>query len=304
MRLIFMGTPAFAVPSLGALIAAGHEVVAVYSQPPRPAGRGQHPTPSPVQSFAEAHHLPVYTPTSLKTPEAQEQFRAHQAEAAIVAAYGLLLPPAILEACPYGCINIHPSDLPRWRGAAPLQRTIMAGDTSSAICIMQMDAGLDTGDVLLRAPFDIAPETTAGELHDRIAVEATPHLLQALEWVASGLAKPEKQSTDGIIYAAKISKEEARINWTLPAQKLLWHIHGLNPFPGAYFEHENERWKILRAMLADGQGIVGEVLDDALTIACGDGALRVVEVQRQGKKTMNTAEALRGHPIPRGTVLA
>jgi methionyl-tRNA formyltransferase len=303
MRLIFMGTPAFAVPTLEALIASPHEVVAVYTQPPRPAGRGQKLTPSPVHQLAERHGIPVLTPTSLKSAETQKAFRAHRADAAIVAAYGLLLPRPILEACPYGCINIHPSDLPRWRGAAPLQRTIMAGDTHSALCIMQMDDGLDTGDVLLRAPFTIPDGMTAGALHDYAATASPPLLLQALEAVAAGKARPVKQATEGVTYAAKISKEEAAIDWTRPATEVRQHILGLSPFPGATFDLAGERWKALSAELAEGNGAAGVALDDALTIACGESAVRLLTVQRPGKAAMSAAEALRGHLVPAGTRL-
>jgi methionyl-tRNA formyltransferase len=304
MRLIFMGTPAFAVPTLQALIDSPHEVVAVYSQPPRPAGRGQKLTPSPTHQLAEQHSIPVHTPVSLKSPEAQEAFRAHGADAAIVAAYGLLLPKPILVACPHGCINIHPSDLPRWRGAAPIQRTIMAGDRQTAICIMQMDEGLDTGAVLLRAPYDIPDGMTAGQLHDVLAMQSPPLLLKALEHISAGTATLVQQAEEGVTYAHKIEKEEARIDWSKPAQALLHHIHGMSPFPGAFCELAGERWKILRAELAMGSGTPGTVLDDALTIACGEGALRVCVAQRPGKAAMAAGEILRGFPVARGTVLS
>lgn len=303
MRLIFMGTPAFAVPTLEALIASTHEVVAVYTQPPRPAGRGQKLTPSLVHQLAQHHHIPVMTPTSLKSIEVQETFRAHQADAAIVAAYGLLLPKPVLDACPYGCINIHPSDLPRWRGAAPLQRTIMAGDTESALCIMQMSEGLDTGDVLLRAPFSIADGTTAGMLHDYAAQACAPLLLKALDAIASGTARYEQQASTGVTYASKISKEEAFIDWSRPAKDVRQHILGLSPFPSASFCVDDERWKVLSVDLAKGSGTPGTVLDSALTVACGDGAVRLLSVQRPGKLPMTSAEVLRGHPIHIGTRL-
>lgn len=304
MRLIFMGTPAFAVPTLQALIDSPHEVVAVYSQPPRPAGRGQKLTPSPTHQLAERHGIPVHTPVSLKSPEAQEAFRAHGADAAIVAAYGLLLPKAILEACPHGCINIHPSDLPRWRGAAPIQRTVMAGDKHTAICIMQMDEGLDTGAVLLREPYALPEGITAGELRDMMATQSPPLLLKALEQIGAGTASPVQQSEDGITYARKIEKEEARIDWSKPARELRYHIHGLSPSPGAFFELAGERWKILRTELAEGNGTPGTTLDDTLTVACGESALRITIAQRPGKAAMAAEDILRGMPVARGTVFS
>lgn len=300
MRLIFMGTPAFAVPTLQALIGSRHAVIAAYSQPPRPAGRGQKLTPSPVHQLAEQHGIPVLTPTSLKSAEVQEAFCAHAADAAIVAAYGLLLPKPILDAPRLGCINLHPSDLPRWRGAAPIQRTIMAGDRQTALCIMQMDEGLDTGDVLLRQPVTLPEGITAGEWHDRAATESATLLLQALDAVEAGTAHPQKQSAEGVTYAHKISKDEARIDWSLPAERLRHHIHGLSPFPGAYFERGGERWKVLRAEGAEGAGAPGTLLDDRLCVACGEGALRLTLLQRQGKAAMSAEELLRGYPMPAG----
>ena len=287
MRITFMGTPEFAVPTLQALIdSPDHEVVAVYSQPPRPAGRGHHETPSPTHQLALKTGIPVFTPTSLKSPEAQEQFAAHQADLAVVAAYGLLLPQPILDAYPLGCINIHPSDLPRWRGAAPIQRTIMAGDTHSAMCIMQMDAGLDTGDVLLRQPVRVPATTTAGELHDKMAALGAECLLKTLEM--HGRLQPYKQSAEGVTYAHKITKDEALIDWTRPAPEILHHIRGMNPYPAAQTDIAGERIKIFAAELSTAPHA-------PLTFACGDGQhLRLTELQRPGKKRMSAEDALRG----------
>lgn len=304
LKLVFMGTPAFAVPSLQALHAAGHEIVAVYTQPPRPAGRGQKETPSPVHQFALAHGIPVYTPVSLKSEEAQSQFAAHKADAAIVAAYGLLLPKPILDAYPMGCINVHPSLLPRWRGAAPIQRTIMAGDHKTAIVIMQMDEGLDTGDMILLEPFGIPDRTTSGELHDRLAAEAGPLLLKALEGLRSGSITPVKQSEEGIEYAKKITKAEARIDWNQPAQRIACQVRGLNPAPGAYFLHHGEQVKLLEAdeRPLPYPAAPGTLLEANL-IACGEGAIAPRLVQRPGKKPIGFEDMLRGHPIAPGTVL-
>jgi methionyl-tRNA formyltransferase len=304
LRLIFMGTPEFAVPTLRFLLESSQQIAAVYSQPPRPAGRGHKLQPSPVQILAEQHGIPVYTPTSLKSPEVQEQFRTHKADAAIVAAYGLLLPVAILEACPMGCINVHPSKLPRWRGAAPIQRTIMAGDKTTAMCIMQMAAGLDTGDILWQREVAIPKDMTAGELHDTMAGMAGPAVLETLEGLRAGSIMPQPQSTEGITYATKILKDEARIDFSRPAEKVLHHILALSPFPGAHFEYGGEKIKILKASLNNPlRGKSGCVLDSHLTLACGTGAIRPSLVQRPGKKPMSPEEMLRGFAIPAGTQL-
>jgi methionyl-tRNA formyltransferase len=239
MRLVFMGTPAFALPTLAALHESGHEIVAVYSQPPRPAGRGQKETPSPVHQYAAQHGLAVFTPASLKLPEVQQQFAAHHADAAIVAAYGLLLPKPILEAYKLGCINIHPSLLPRWRGAAPIQRTIMAGDKETGITVMQMNEGLDTGDMLMVERYPIAPGTSAGALHDVLAEKAGPLLLKTLAQINT--ITPVKQPDAGVTYANKITKEEARINWNQPAETIYQHILGLSPSPGASLTYNNDQ---------------------------------------------------------------
>ena len=294
MKVIFMGTPAFSVPVLDAL-AREHEVVAVYCQPPRPAGRGKKDRPSAVQLRAEALGLPVHHPRSLKGPEEQAAFAALGADIAVVVAYGLILPQQILDAPRKGCLNIHASLLPRWRGAAPIHRAIMAGDRETGICIMQMDAGLDTGPVLLRASTPIGGTETTGELHDRLSTLGARLILEALEQLPE--LTPVPQPEDGVTYAAKITKAEARINWSRPASELVHHINGLSPFPGAFTEIAGERIKLLRATLAEGQGTPGERIE-GFTVACGSGALRVLDAQREGKKPMPAAEILRGKPLP------
>jgi len=291
LKLTFMGTPDFAAVALKALVEAGYEIVAVYSQPPRPAGRGNALRKSPVQLFAEERGFPVRTPVSLKTPEAQAEFAAFQADIAVVAAYGLILPQAILDAPPRGCLNIHASLLPRWRGAAPTQRAILAGDAETGIAIMQMDAGLDTGAVLLEKRMAIGATETAGELHDRLAAQGGVAIVEAL---AGGFtARP--QPGDGVTYAAKISPEEARLDWNGPAATLARAVRAFNPVPGAWTLLPNgERLKILAAEVSDARGAPGAIIDDRLTIACGSGALRPLLVQRQGKRAMETAELMRG----------
>lgn len=303
LKLVFMGTPAFAVPSLKALHEAGYHIVAVYTQPPRPAGRGQHDTPSPVHEYALKHNLPVFTPVSLKKKDVQEVFAAHKADAAIVVAYGLLLPKPVLEAYPLGCINVHPSLLPRWRGAAPIQRTIMAGDKETALVIMQMDEGLDTGDILSIERFAIASGTTAGVLHDKFAEMAGPSLLKTLEGLQNKTIRPVKQPAEGVTYANKITKAECLIDWDQPAEVLYQHILGLSPFPGAYFEYNGETIKLFDAKPEPASGKPGTVLDDKLLIACGSGALRLLTLQRPGKKRMTADELLRGFTIPPGSIL-
>ena len=302
LSTIFMGTPAFAVPSLQALHEAGHEIAAVYSQPPRPAGRGQKETPSPVHRFALEHRLPVYTPVSLKLPETQAEFAAHKADVAVVAAYGLLLPQPILDAYPHGCINVHPSLLPRWRGAAPIQRTIMAGDTLTGICIMQMDAGLDTGDILLKQTLPVPDSFDAGMLHDTLAEAAGPLLLQTLEAIKNGSAVREKQSADGVTYAKKITKEECGIDWKeQTAEEIYRKIRGLSPAPGAYFKfghHGNqENIKIFDAGfdMNYNDPVAGIIIEGRnLTYTCKQGRLSPKLVQRPGKNRMTIEEFLRG----------
>lgn len=303
MRIIFMGTPTFAVPTLQALIDAHHEVVAVYSQPPRPAGRGMKLTPSPVQLLAEANHISVFTPVSLKGAAEQEQLRAHNADIAVVAAYGLLLPQAVLDAPKHGCINIHPSDLPRWRGAAPLQRTIMAGDTKTACCIMQMDAGLDTGDVILRHTFEIPDGMSFGILHDAMSKIGASMMCEALEAIAAGSATRTPQPKDGL-YAAKIGKDDQLIPFTLPATRVRQHILGLSPAPGAVTALNGESVKIFGAAIELGNPAQpeGTLLDDKLLVNCANGsAVRLTQLQRPGKSRQDSSAFLQGFPVPAGS---
>ena len=291
MRIVFMGTPDFSVSVLEALVAAGHEVVAVYSQPPRPAGRGKKDRPSPVQARAEALGLPVYHPVSLRNAEAQEVFAGHRADVAIVVAYGLILPQAILDMPEAGCLNIHASLLPRWRGAAPIHRAIMAGDAGTGVCIMQMEAGLDTGPVLLREATPIAEGETTGALHDRLSAIGARLVAQALRCLPDLV--PEPQPDAGVTYAEKIDKAEARVVWDRPARAIANHICGLSPFPGAWCEVDGERVKLLEAVVVSGKGAPGDVLS-GFTIACRTGAVQVTRVQRPGKKPMDAAVALNG----------
>ncbi len=302
MRIIFMGTPEFSVPVLDALVEAGHEVAAVYCQPPRPAGRGKKERPTPVHARALDLGLQVRHPVSLKGAAEQADFAALDADVAVVVAYGLILPQAVLDAPRLGCLNIHASLLPRWRGAAPIHRAIMAGDAETGICIMQMDAGLDTGPVLLRQAIPIGSEETTGALHDRLSAMGAGLIVKALARL-DALA-PEVQGQDGVTYAAKIDKAEARIDWAWTAQEVDCHIRGLSPFPGAWTEVNGQRIKLLASRLAQGCGAPGEVLDDHLTVACGRGAVQVLRLQRAGKGAQDTAEFLRGMPVPRGTALS
>lgn len=296
-----MGTPDFSVPVLQALVEAGHEVAAVYCQPPRPAGRGRKERPTPVQKMAGALGLPVFTPLNFKSDEDRAQFAAHQADVAVVVAYGLILPQAVLDAPRKGCLNIHASLLPRWRGAAPIHRAIMAGDRKTGVCIMRMEAGLDTGPVLLRAETDIAAGDTTGSLHDRLSGMGAALIVEALERL-DGLA-PEPQPAGGVTYAEKISKDEARIDWARPAAEVDRHIRGLSPFPGAWTEAGGERVKVLLSRVADGAGGAGDVLDDGLTVACGAGAVQLLRLQRAGKGAMERDDFLRGFPVARGAKL-
>lgn len=302
MRLIFMGTPDFSVPALEALVAAGHEIVCVYSQPPRPAGRGQRPRPGPVQARAEALGLPTRQPASFREAGERAAFAASGAEAAVVVAYGLILPIAVLDAPARGCFNIHASLLPRWRGAAPIQRAILAGDAETGVCVMGMEAGLDTGPVWLREATPIGPEDTAATLHDRLSRLGARLMVTALERL--GALTPEPQPAEGVTYAAKIDKAEARVDWARPAAEVDRLIRGLSPFPGAWCEIGGERVKLLMSGLAPGTGAPGEVLDsDALTVACGTGAVRLTRLQRAGKGSMTAEELLRGFPAPVGSRL-
>ncbi|MDE0851406.1 methionyl-tRNA formyltransferase [Yoonia sp.] len=291
MRVIFMGTPDFSVPVLDALVNAGHDVVAVYSQPPRPAGRGKKDRPSPVQARAEALGLPVHHPVSVRTVEAQAVFADHDADIAVVVAYGLILPQVILDMPKQGCLNIHASLLPRWRGAAPIHRAIMAGDAETGVCIMQMEAGLDTGPVLLRARTDIGVAETTGALHDRLSAMGAALVVEALEVLPE--LTPASQSEDGVTYAAKIDKAEARVDWNRPAADVANHICGLSPFPGAWCDVTGERVKLHVAEVVEGSGLAGSVLD-GFTIACAQGAVRITRAQRPGKKPMDAADVLRG----------
>ena len=304
LRLIFMGTPDFAVPALAALRDAGHEIAAVYSQPPRPAGRGHAERPSPVQTFAEAHGLPVQTPRTLRDPAAQADFAAFGADAAVVAAYGLILPQAVLDAPRLGCINIHGSLLPRWRGAAPIQRAILAGDDETGITIMQMDAGLDTGPMLLRESVPIGPRTTAGDLHDTLAEIGARLIVEAMKGVAAGSLKAEPQPAEGATYAAKLGRDEGRLDWTRPALELDRRVRALNPWPGTWFAHDDAKIKVLDAVADPAAGgDPGTVLPGGLTIACGEGGLRLLRLQRAGRAPVDAEAFLRGYALAPGTRL-
>lgn len=303
LRLVFMGTPDFAVPVLEAFIANGDEIAAVYSQPPRPAGRGQRLTPSPVQACAEKHGLIARHPVSLKTPEAQAEFAALKTDAAVVVAYGLLLPKPVLDAPKLGCFNLHASLLPRWRGAAPIQRAIMAGDAETGVCAMQMDVGLDTGPVLACEHVAIGPRMTVAELHDELARVGAPLMVRALHDFATGRIRPQPQPETGVTYAAKLGREEGRLDWTSPAIDLDRMVRALNPGPGTFFELNGERIKVLAAEPVAGRGTAGTTLDDAGMVACGDGALKLLRLQRPGKSVVAIADFLRGFALPRGTVL-
>ena len=295
MRVVFMGTPDFSVPVLEALVAAGHEVACVYSQPPRPAGRGKKDRPSPVHNKAIELGLDVRTPVSLKTAEDQADFEALGADVAVVVAYGLILPQAVLDAPERGCLNIHASLLPRWRGAAPIHRAIMAGDKTTGVCIMQMEAGLDTGPVLLRREIGIGPEETTSDLHDRLSALGAEAIVEALAQLDGLVATPQPE--DGVTYAAKIDKAEARVDWSQSADEVDRQIRGLSPFPGAWCEVEGERVKLLRSRVVAGSGAPGEVLAPFL-VACGDGTVEILELQRAGKRAMAVKEALAGMALP------
>ncbi len=301
MRVIFMGTPDFSVPVLDALVAAGHEIATVYTQPPRPAGRGKKKRPSPVQRRAEALGLSVRHPPSLRPAQVQAEFAALGADVAVVVAYGLLLPQAILDAPRRGCLNIHASLLPRWRGAAPIQRAIMAGDRETGICIMQMEAGLDTGPVLLCRATPIGPGETAGELHDRLSAMGAELIVEALARLDD--LTPVPQPEEGVTYAARIDKAEARLDWTRPAVEVERLIRGLSPFPGAWTMIGGERVKILGARPEAGEGAPGEVLDARLKVACGSGAVRLTRLQRAGRSAQDADSFLRGWPVAPGARL-
>lgn len=295
MRLVFMGSPDFSVPVLEALVDAGHDIAAVYCQPPRPAGRGKKDRPGPVHARALELGLEVRHPVSLKGAEEQADFADLNADAAVVVAYGLILPQAILDAPTHGCLNIHASLLPRWRGAAPIHRAIMAGDAETGICIMQMEAGLDTGPVLLREATPIGAEETTALLHDRLAAMGSRMIVDALTRLDD--LTPAVQPDEGLTYAAKIDKAEARVDWTKPAVEVDRLIRGLSPFPGAKCDMAGEQVKLLASRLVDGSGAPGQVLD-GLTIACGDGAVQILRAQRPGKRAMEAEDFLRGFDMP------
>lgn len=298
LRVIFMGTPDFAVPTLSAIVSHGHQVVACYTRAPAPAGRGMALKLSPVHEAAIRFGIPVLTPSTLKSDEALQEFRAHEADVAVVVAYGMLLPKAILETPDLGCLNVHASPLPRWRGAAPIQRAIMAGDKETGVAVMKMAEGLDTGPVGMIEKLVITETMTAGDAHDRLAqlgADVMPRALAALE---RGGLQFVAQSEHGVEYAKKIANDECRIDWAKPAREVHNHVRGLSPFPGAFtfadFGKGPERLKILRTELASGQGEAGMLIDDALTVACGDGAVRILNLQRAGAKPMSADEFLRG----------
>lgn len=305
LRIIFMGTPDFSVAVLKALHGAGHEIVAVYSQPPRPAGRrGLELTPSPVHRAAEALDIPVLTPLNFKNADDVERFRAFGADVAVVVAYGLLLPQAILDGTRLGCYNGHASLLPRWRGAAPIQRAIMAGDVETGMMIMKMDKGLDTGPVALTGRIPIPIDMTAGELHDRLSEVGASLMVEAMGRLEAGNLPLTPQPEEGVVYAAKISKEETRVDFSRDGMAVHNHIRGLSPFPGAWFEADvggkSERIKVLRSELSPSAGTAGEVLDDQLTVACGSGAVRLTRLQKAGGKPLDAADFLRGTPLVKG----
>lgn len=301
LRLIFMGTPAFAVPTLSEIIGQGHEVVAVYTRAPAPGGRrGLELVKSPVHQAAQRFGIPVLSPKSLRNAEAQAEFARFGADAAIVVAYGLILPVPVLEAVPLGCLNLHGSALPRWRGAAPIQRAIMAGDKETAVMVMRMEEGLDTGPIGMAERIAIGPDMNAGQLHDRMMIVGADLMVRALAALARGSLHFAPQSAEGVTYAAKINKEECRIDFSRYAQDVHDHIRGLSPAPGAFFEHEGRRVKVLRAAMAEGSGAPSTVIGEGV-IACGSGAIRLIEVQPAGKSVMSAADFLRGHPLALGT---
>ncbi|MBO6783293.1 MAG: methionyl-tRNA formyltransferase [Alphaproteobacteria bacterium] len=304
MRIAFMGTPDFSVPAYDALRAAGHEIACVYTQPPRPAGRGQKERPSPVHARADADGIEVRTPRTLKDEDAQAAFRALGLDAAVVVAYGLILPKPILDAPRRGCINIHASLLPRWRGAAPIHRALLAGDAETGVTIMQIDEGLDTGPELLREAVPIGPDTTTGDLHDTLAELGGRLIVAGLAGLEDGSIVPVPQPDEGATYAAKIERGEERIDWAQPVEVVERHIRGFAPWPGAWSELDGERVKVLAAEIADGAGTPGTVLDDRLTVACGSGALRLIRVQRAGKSVMDADAFLRGSPVGKGAHFA
>jgi methionyl-tRNA formyltransferase len=309
LRLVFMGTPDFAVPVLDAIVGGGHDVAAVYTRAPQPAGRrGLELQPTPVEVTARRCGIAVLTPGTLRTPQAQQEFRAHRADAAVVVAYGLILPKPVLDTPPLGCFNLHASALPRWRGAAPINRAVMAGDTETGVVVMRMEEGLDTGPMALSTAVAISPDMTAGELHDALAREGADLMIRALRMLEHGALRLTPQPAQGVTYAAKIDKNETRIDWTRPWKAVHDHCRGLSPFPGAWFElpgagKDAARIKVLHTTRGDGAGPPGTVLDDRLTIACDGGAVRILELQRAGRQPMKAQEFLRGTPLAVGTRL-
>ena len=304
LRIIFMGTPSFSIPTLQTLIESRHQVVAVYSQPPRPSGRGHHIQKSAIHQIGETHSIPIFTPTSLKGAEEQATFASHKADLAVVIAYGLILPQVILDTPRLGCLNVHASLLPRWRGAAPIHRAIEAGDTETGITIMKMEAGLDTGPMLLKKSIPISPVTTAIDLHEALAAMGGPLLLEALEGFVSGTLHSTPQPSQGVTYAEKLTRDEGQINWDMPAETWLRKIHAFTPWPGVWFEHEGQRIKVLAAeVISDAKGAAGTILDDQLTIACSTGALRLTKLQRPGSSPLEMKPFLNGYPLPKGTIL-
>ncbi|MFL9823688.1 methionyl-tRNA formyltransferase [Rhodoplanes sp. SY1] len=308
LRLVFMGTPDFAVPTFLEIVGRGHEVVAVYTRAPKPAGRGMALQPTPIEEEARRLAIPVLTPKTLRSEDAQAAFRAHEADAAVVVAYGLILPKPVLDAPRLGCFNLHASALPRWRGAAPINRAVMAGDAETAVMVMRMEEGLDTGPVAMAERLAIAPDMTAGDLHDALARLGADLMARALAALERGTLALTPQADAGVTYAAKIEKAETRIDWTKPWTAVHDHARGLSPFPGAWFELPEAkgpaRIKVLRTTRGEGSGRPGTVLDHRLTIACGDGAVRILQLQRAGRQPMTADEFLRGTAVEPGTVLA
>jgi methionyl-tRNA formyltransferase len=303
LRLIFMGTPDFAVPTLVEMVGRGYDVAAVYTRAPKPAGRGMAPKESPVAREARRFGLNVRTPSSLRGAGEAAAFRALAADAAVVVAYGLILPKAILEAVPLGCFNLHASLLPRWRGAAPINRAVMAGDAESGVTVMRMDEGLDTGAIALAERLPIGPDMTAGELHDALARLGADLMLRALGALERGALTLTPQPAAGVTYANKIGNDETRIDWTKPWKEVHNRMRGLSPFPGAWFDLAGARVRVLRSTRGEGSGAPGTVLDDRLTVACGEGAVRILELQRAGRRPMKADEFLRGMPLAAGTRL-
>jgi methionyl-tRNA formyltransferase len=306
LRIVFMGTPDFAVPTLIEIVGRGHEVVAVYTRAPKPAGRrGLDLTPSPIEREARRFALPVLTPTTLRGADAEGIARGHGADVAVIVAYGLILPKPILDAWPLGAFNLHASLLPRWRGAAPINRAIMAGDVDTGVMVMKMEEGLDTGPIAMAERVPIASDATAGDLHDRLARLGADLMVRALGAIERGSLTLTPQPEAGVTYASKIGKDETRISWARPWQEVHDHIRGLSPFPGAWFEiaGEGARIKVLRTTKGEGAGVPGTVLDDQLTVACADGAVRILELQRAGRQAMKAGEYLRGTSVAAGTRL-